>query len=100
MDWLNLHGASRHSPVKSVIRQRKGVPMRSFVAALTFSALIAPIGSALGHGGGSTGNGPAGMVTATPRAAADAAKSSYNNGVRSIKKAQEYDADAAKASVP
>jgi tetratricopeptide (TPR) repeat protein len=31
---------------------------------------------------------------------ADAAKSAYNSGVRSIKKAQEYESDAAKASNP
>ena len=30
----------------------------------------------------------------------DAAKSAYNSGVRSVKKAQDYDADAAKASTP
>jgi tetratricopeptide (TPR) repeat protein len=74
--------------------------MRSFLGVLAISALIAPIGSALAHGGGSMNSGPTGMVTATPRAATDAAKSAYNNGVRSIKKAQEYDADAAKASTP
>jgi len=40
------------------------------------------------------------MVTATPRNAADAAKSAYNTGVRDIKRAQDYDADSAKASTP
>ena len=30
----------------------------------------------------------------------EAARSAYNSGIRSIKKAQEYDADAAKASTP
>ena len=74
--------------------------MRSFLTILAFTAfVVAPMGSALAHGGGSAG-GPSGMVTATPGAAGDAAKTAYNLGVRSIKKAQEYDADAAKASAP
>ena len=60
---------------------------------------VAPAGAALAHGGGSS-SGPTGMVTATPRSGADAAKSAYNAGVRNIKKAMEYDADAAKASTP
>jgi tetratricopeptide (TPR) repeat protein len=75
--------------------------MRSFLGILGFMAVIAvaPAGAALAHGGGSSG-GPTGMVTATPRSGADAAKSAYNAGVRNIKKAMEYDADAAKASTP
>jgi len=74
--------------------------MRSFLGILTFIAVlaVAPAGAALAHGSGSSG--PAGMVTATPRSGADAAKSAYNAGVRNIKKAQEYDADSAKASTP
>jgi tetratricopeptide (TPR) repeat protein len=78
------------------------VPMRSILGHIVFSAalVVAPLGLALAHGGGSMPGGPSGMVTATPRSTVDAAKSSYNSGVRSIKKAQEYDADAAKASTP
>ncbi len=76
--------------------------MRSFLGILGFIAIfaVAPAGAALAHGGGSMPSGPAGMVTATPRNVADAAKSAYNAGVRSIKKAQEFDADSAKASTP
>jgi tetratricopeptide (TPR) repeat protein len=75
--------------------------MRSFLGILGFIAALAlaPTGAALAHGGGSSG-GPAGMVTATPRSASDGAKSAYNAGVRNIKRAQEYDADAAKAATP
>jgi len=75
--------------------------MRSILGILVFVALMtaAPGGAALAHGGGSSG-GPAGMVTASPRAGTDAAKSAYNAGVRNIKRAQDYDADAAKASTP
>ena len=75
--------------------------MRSILGIFVFSAAfaLAPVGAAWAHGGGST-SGPTGMVTATPRSGADAAKSAYNAGVRNIKKAQEYDADAAKASTP
>jgi len=76
--------------------------MRSFLGILGFVAVvaIAPVGAARAHGGGSMPSGPSGMVTATPRSGADAAKSAYNTGVRSIKKALEYDADSAKASTP
>jgi tetratricopeptide (TPR) repeat protein len=77
------------------------VSMRSVLSilALTATLAVAPIGAVLAHGGGSSPGGN-GMVTATPRAATDAAKSAYNAGVRNIKKAQEYDADAAKATAP
>jgi tetratricopeptide (TPR) repeat protein len=67
--------------------------MLGFIAALS----VATAGAALAHGG-STGS--SGMVTATPRSAVDAAKNAYSAGVRNIKKAQEFDADAAKASTP
>jgi tetratricopeptide (TPR) repeat protein len=67
--------------------------MLGFIAALS----VATAGAALAHGG-STGS--SGMVTATPRSAVDAAKNAYSTGVRNIKKAQEFDADAAKASTP
>jgi tetratricopeptide (TPR) repeat protein len=76
--------------------------MRSYFGMLiiTTTVAVAPVGIALAHGGGSMGGGPAGMVTGTPRNPDEAAKSAYNSGVKSIKKAQEYDADAAKASTP
>jgi tetratricopeptide (TPR) repeat protein len=61
---------------------------------------VAPVSAALAHGGGSAPSGPSGAATATPRSGADAAKSAYNAGVRNIKKAQDYDAEAAKASTP
>jgi tetratricopeptide (TPR) repeat protein len=75
--------------------------MRSFFGHMVFAVtlLVAPLGVALAHGGGSPG-GSSGMVTATPRSPVDAAKSAYNAGVRNIKKALEYDADSAKASTP
>jgi len=76
--------------------------MRSILGIFAFTAAlaVAPFGAALAHGGGSMPGGSSGMVTATPRNVADAAKSAYNAGVRNIKKAQEYDAEAAKASTP
>jgi tetratricopeptide (TPR) repeat protein len=76
--------------------------MRSFLGVLAFGIAMAaaPAGAVLAHGGGSMGSGPSGMVTATPRSGADAAKSAYNAGVRNIKKAQDYDAESAKASTP
>ncbi len=50
--------------------------------------------------GSSGSSGPSRMVTATQRSTVDAAKSAYNAGIRNVKKAQEYDAEAAKASTP
>jgi tetratricopeptide (TPR) repeat protein len=68
---------------------------------LTFALIMAPgIGLANG-GGGMSGGSSAGSMTGTQRGTPeDAAKSAYNSGVRSIKKAQDYDADSAKASTP
>ena len=76
--------------------------MRSFLGSLALIAAlgVAPAGAALAHGGGSMSSGPSGMVTATPRSTVDAAKNAYNAGVRYLKKAQEYDAEAAKAATP
>jgi tetratricopeptide (TPR) repeat protein len=76
--------------------------MRSYLGILIVTATLTatPVGIVLGHGGGAAPSGPSGTVTATPRNPDDAAKSAYNSGVRSIKKAQESDADAAKASTP
>lgn len=68
---------------------------------LTFALIMAP-GIGLANGGGSmSGGSSAGSMTGSQRGTPeDAAKSAYNSGVRSIKKAQDYDADAAKASSP
>jgi len=79
--------------------------MRSYFSMLTITTalVVAPVGITLAHGGGSMpsgGSSPAGTVTSTQRSGDDAAKSAYNSGVKSIKKARDYDADAAKASTP
>jgi tetratricopeptide (TPR) repeat protein len=76
---------------------------RNHLGISIFTALLvtAPVAASLAHGGGSSGSsGPAGMVTATQRNVEDAAKAAYNLGVRDVKKALEYDADAAKAGTP
>jgi tetratricopeptide (TPR) repeat protein len=59
-------------------------------------------GIGLANGGGSmSGGSSAGSMTGSQRGTPeDAAKSAYNAGVRSIKKAQDYEADAAKTSSP
>jgi tetratricopeptide (TPR) repeat protein len=69
---------------------------------ITTTLAVAPVAIALAHGGGSmpSGGSPAGTVTSTPRSADEGAKSAYNAGVKNVKRAQEYDADAAKASTP
>ena len=63
--------------------------------------VAAPIEIGFAHGTGSMSGGASdsmsGMQSRTPE---DAARSAYNSGVRSIKKAQGYDADAAKATNP
>ena len=71
------------------------------VLLLTFALIMAP-GIGLANGGGSmSGGSSTGSMTGSQRGTPeDAAKSAYNSGVRSIKKAQDYDADAAKASTP
>jgi tetratricopeptide (TPR) repeat protein len=77
--------------------------MRSYFGMLMITTTLAvvPVGMSLAHGGGSmpSGGSPTGTVN-TPRNPDDAAKSAYNSGVKSVKKAQDYDADAAKASTP
>jgi len=74
------------------------------ILALTITLMVGPVEIAAAHGGGgmggssSTGStGSAAYPRSTPE---DQAKDAYNSGVRSIKKAQDYDSDAAKASSP
>ena len=73
------------------------------ILVLTVALAVAPVGIGFAHGGGSMGGGGGagapmgGSQSGTPE---DQAKSAYNSGVRSIKKAQEYEADAAKAAAP
>jgi len=79
--------------------------MRSYMGTLivTITLGAVPVGIAFAHGSGSTPSAPPsgmGMGSSGPRSADDAAKSAYSSGVRSVKKAQEYDAEAAKASTP
>jgi len=66
---------------------------------ITTTLAVAPVGITLAHGGGSmpSGGSSAGAASA-PRSADDTAKSAYNAGVKNVKRAQEYDADAVKAS--
>jgi len=69
-----------------------------FMAAL----MMAPVGVSFANGGGSMGGGSSVGATGNTRSSSpdEAAKAAYNSGVRSIKKAQEYESDAAKASNP
>jgi tetratricopeptide (TPR) repeat protein len=72
----------------------------TLIVATALAALPAEL--TIAHGGGSSGGGN-GMVTADPSGAGSreaAAKQAYNSGVRSIKRAQDADADAAKAATP
>jgi tetratricopeptide (TPR) repeat protein len=76
--------------------------MKYSVKTLSLAMVLAAVPMALfAHGGGSTGGGA--MPSASGSASSkpdDIAKSAYNSGTKSVKKAQEYDADAAKASTP
>jgi tetratricopeptide (TPR) repeat protein len=77
--------------------------MRSYlgIVLMTTLAVGVPASASLANGGGSMPSGSgSGMSNSMPRSPDEAARSAYNSGVRSIKKAQEYDADAAKASTP
>lgn len=72
-----------------------------FVTLIVASALaLAQAGTVLAHGGGSMPSGGAAVGAGSQRSPEDAAKSAYNAGVRSIKKAKEFDTDAAKAATP
>jgi len=76
--------------------------MRSYIGHLIVAAglVLAPVGITLAHGGGSAPSGGSAGAAPSQRNPEDAAKSAYNAGVHSVKKAQGYDADAAKASTP
>jgi tetratricopeptide (TPR) repeat protein len=67
-----------------------------------FALMAAPaIGLANGGGSMSGGGANAGSMSGSQRGTPeDSAKSAYNSGVHDIKKAQDYEADAAKASKP
>jgi tetratricopeptide (TPR) repeat protein len=78
--------------------------MRRLLGSLIFAATlaVAPV-TGFAHGsGGSSGPGGSGMVTSegAMRNRQEAAKIAYNSAVRTIKNAQDYDADAAKAATP
>jgi tetratricopeptide (TPR) repeat protein len=71
------------------------------ILGLTAALLLAPVGIGFAHGGGSmSGGGSTGASGGSRSSPEDAAKAAYNSGIRSIKKAQEYESDAAKTSNP
>ncbi len=78
--------------------------MRKHLSAMLSVTLlaVAPVGFGYASGGGPTSNGdsPAGAVTSELQNAVGAAKSAYYRGLSSVRKAQMYDAEAAKASTP
>lgn len=75
--------------------------MRSFllVCGITTALAAAPIAASWAHGGGMSG-GASSSGPSLNRSPDDIAKSAYNEGVKSIKKAKESDDDAAQASSP
>jgi tetratricopeptide (TPR) repeat protein len=76
--------------------------MRNLLSTLILTSALglAPAGTALANGGGPMPSGGSSMSAGSQRSPEDAAKAAYNAGVRSIKKAKDSDADAAKASTP
>jgi tetratricopeptide (TPR) repeat protein len=72
------------------------------ILGLTVAVLMAHVQIGFAHGGGSMSGGAAAgsMTESRSNTPEDMAKSAYNSGVRSVKKAQEYESDAAKASTP
>ncbi|HXA35242.1 MAG TPA: tetratricopeptide repeat protein [Steroidobacteraceae bacterium] len=76
--------------------------VRSGILGLTLALMIAPVGMSFANGGGTmSGGSTAGSMSGSrPGTPEEMAKAAYNSGVHSIKKAQEYESDAAKASNP
>jgi tetratricopeptide (TPR) repeat protein len=71
------------------------------ILCVTLALMAAPVGIGFAHGGGTMGGGSSGSVgDSRSSSPAEAAKSAYNSGVRTIKKAEEYESDAAKSSNP
>jgi len=70
------------------------------ILGFTVTLIIAPVGIGFAHGGGSMSGGTTGSMAGSPSSPEDMAKRAYNSGVGSLKKAQEYDSDAAKAANP
>jgi tetratricopeptide (TPR) repeat protein len=79
-----------------------GVLMRSHLGTLFVVAClwVVPAGSLMAHGGGSMPSSSAGAGSPSMRTPEEMARSAYNSGLHTLKKAQEYDADASKASTP
>jgi tetratricopeptide (TPR) repeat protein len=72
------------------------------VVLFAITLMVAPVqwGSASGAGPTNNSDSPAGTVTSDLQNAVGAAKSAYYRGLSSVRKAQMYDAEAAKASTP
>jgi tetratricopeptide (TPR) repeat protein len=70
------------------------------IVGLTAALIIAPVAMSLAHGGGSMSGGGGSMSAPPSGTPENRAKDAYNSGIRNIKKAQEYESDAAKASSP
>jgi tetratricopeptide (TPR) repeat protein len=72
------------------------------ILGLTVALVAAPVGIGFANGGGSMGGGDTARSVGDSRSSTpeDMAKAAYNSGVHTLKKAQEYESDAAKASTP
>ena len=62
------------------------------------TGIVAKVGIA--QHGSSGGSSPAGTISSELRSAGAAAELAYNSGLRTVKRAQAYDAQALKASTP
>ncbi len=70
------------------------------ILGLTVAVLVTHVQIGFAHGGGSMSGGGGGSMPSRSSTPEEMAKSAYNSGVRSLKKAQEYESDAAKAPTP
>lgn len=78
--------------------------MRTLLGTLCMAIVTAAIPLRLGlaqHGSTTQGgSSPAGTVSSELRGAGEAAELAYNSGLRTVRRAQQYDAQALKASTP
>jgi tetratricopeptide (TPR) repeat protein len=78
---------------------RHAIALLTLVSVLSMASIGLSIAGGPGSGGGTATSGE-GDITAELRNASEPAKAAYYSGLRLVRKAQAYDAEASKASTP